>query len=36
MIEYSPKEKEFLYVEKYTSDMAKRQEKVMIKMAKKY
>lgn len=36
MIEYSPEEKEFLYVEKYTSDMVKRQEKVMNKLAKKY
>lgn len=36
MIEYSEKEKEFLYVEKYTNDMVKRQEKVMIKLAQKY
>lgn len=36
MIEYSEKEKEFLYVEKYTNDMVKRQEKVMIKIAQKY
>jgi hypothetical protein len=36
MVEYSHEEKEFLYVEKYTNDMVKRQEKLMNKLAKKY
>lgn len=36
MIKYSEEEKEFLYVEKYTNDMIKRQEKVITKLEKKY
>jgi hypothetical protein len=36
IIEYAEKEKEFLFVEKYTSDMVQRQEKVMVKIAQKY